>query len=99
MMAYRTTKKADADIIDIYLYGARVFGAVQAERYHAGLVRVFEEIAAQPLLMRERMEFRPPVRLYPHQTHVIAYLAEDSGDVLIVRVLHGRQDWERHLSA
>lgn len=29
--------------------------------------------------------------------HVVAYIVKED-HVLIVRVLHGRQDWERHLS-
>lgn len=97
-MAYKTTEKADADIIDIYVYGADTFGTGQAEHYLAGLEDAFERIAAQPLLMRERPEFQPSVRLCPYRAHVIVYLVEKSDDVLIVRVLHGRQDWERHLS-
>ena len=62
-MAYKTTKKADADIIGIYVAGADSFGVEQAERDYAGLEEAFERIADHPLLMRERPEFKPPVRL------------------------------------
>lgn len=98
-MAYRITEEAASDIVEIYVYGAQTFGTVQAERYHAGLEIAFERIAAQPLLMRERTEIQPPVRVYPKDAHIIVYLIEESGGVLIIRVLHHRQDWEHHLSA
>jgi toxin ParE1/3/4 len=95
-MIYRTTRRADQDIIDIYVHGAAEFGVEQAERYHEGLISVFDLLAGNPLLARERTEFNPPVRLHPYQAHMIAYVIRDDG-ILIIRVLHGRQDWERYL--
>ncbi len=95
-MPYRTTRQADQDIIDIYLWGCREFEQSQAERYHAGLAATLDLIADNPRMARERIEFNPPVRLHPYQSHMIVYLVDNSG-VLIVRILHGRQDWERHL--
>lgn len=90
-MSYKTTGLADQDIINIYVHGVD-----QAERYHAGIVSVFELLAQNPHLTRERPEFNPPVRLYPYQAHMIAYTIRDDG-ILIIRVLHGRQDWEQYL--
>ncbi|QNT68365.1 type II toxin-antitoxin system RelE/ParE family toxin [Defluviicoccus vanus] len=49
-MSYRTTKRADQDIIDIYVHGATAFGVDQAERYHEGMVSVFELLAENPHL-------------------------------------------------
>jgi toxin ParE1/3/4 len=92
-MAYRTTAQADQDIIDIYLWGWREFGQPQAERYHAGLAAALDLIADNPRIARERHEFTPTVRLHPYQSHMIVYLLDDMG-VLVVRVLNGRQDWE-----
>jgi toxin ParE1/3/4 len=95
-MAYRTTRQADQDIIDIYVRGVADFGVGQAEHYHQGLVSAFELLADNPGMARERAEFSPPVRLHPCQAHMIVYVEHGDG-ILIVRVLHGRQDWERHL--
>lgn len=47
-------------------------------------------------MTRERPEFNPPVRLYPYQAHMIGYIIRDDG-ILIIRILHGRQDWEKYL--
>ena len=95
-MTYRTTRQADRDIIDIYIRGAAEFGHTQAERYHEGLVAALELLASNPQLARERSEFEPPVRLYPYKAHMIVYAQHEPG-ILVIRVLHGRQDWERHL--
>ena len=96
-MIYKTTRRADQDIIDIYLRGVAEFGVDQAEHYHAGLAAAFELLAANPRIARERSEVNPPVRLHPFQAHLIAYVIHDDA-ILIVRILHGRQEWERHLS-
>ncbi|HEY4250537.1 MAG TPA: type II toxin-antitoxin system RelE/ParE family toxin [Roseomonas sp.] len=95
-MGYRTSRQADQDIIDIYLHGAAAFGIEQAERYHAELAAAFERLADHPHLARERVEFSPPVRLHPCRAHIVVYVEHGDG-ILIIRVLHGRQDWERHL--
>ncbi len=97
-MTYRTTRQADQDIIDIHLRGCQEFGQSQAEQYHVGLpgARTFDPIADNPRMAREWPEFTPPVRLRPWRSHLIVYVLADA-DFLIVRVLHGRQEWERYL--
>lgn len=95
-MRYRTTKRAEEDIIDIYVRGTREFGEAQAERYHAGLMRALEFIAATPFAARERGEYTPPVRMHFYEAHVVVYVLKDD-HALIVRVLHGHQDWARQL--
>ena len=96
-MLFQTTKKADEDIIGIYLHGVKNFGQAQAEKYHAELGKMFALLAETPEMARERTEFKPSVRIYYHETHVIVYTASDR-DILILCVLSGRQDWEKHLS-
>lgn len=92
-MTYRTTVEADRDIIEIYVLGAQQFGVAQSERYVDELFDSFELLAENPQMARERRELNPPMRLHPYHAHLIAYLVRD-GDILIVRVLHGRQDWQ-----
>ena len=95
-MAYRLSQRAAQDVDDIYVYGAREYGLPQAEKYHAGLARSFEFLAAYPRAERERKEFTPPVRIHAAGSHVVIYVIE-GGDIFIIRVLGGAQDWERHL--
>jgi toxin ParE1/3/4 len=91
-MAYRTTVLADEDIIRLYVYGARAFATVQAERYFAELLKCFDALSDRPLIARERPELQPPVRVHFHKSHAIAYILDPEG-ILIVCVLDGRQDW------
>jgi toxin ParE1/3/4 len=92
-MKYRTTFEADRDIIEIYVLGAEHFGVAQSERYVDELFGTFELLADNPQMARERRELNPPMRLHPYQAHMIAYTIREHG-ILIVRVLHGRQDWQ-----
>jgi toxin ParE1/3/4 len=92
-MTYRLTGKAAADIRRIYVEGIRLFGAAQAARYHARLERVFGLLADNPELARERTELSPPVRIHPCGSHIVVYVVEADGGILILRVRHGREDW------
>lgn len=92
-MAYRLTRRAEADVIEIFVSGAQRFGLEQAEAYHTALERTFELIALHPRLAQERSEIVPPVRIHPSGAHVIVYTVDANDDVLIVRVRHGREDW------
>jgi toxin ParE1/3/4 len=92
-MTYRTTKRADEDIIDLYVRGVQDFGNVAAERYIDGLFSTFEMLAENPHMARERGELNPPVRLHPYGSHIVAYVPRDH-EILIVRVLHNRRNWQ-----
>ena len=48
-------------------------------------------------MARERQEFDPPVRLHPYGAHMIVCVENGAG-ILVIRILHGRQDWERALA-
>ncbi|TPW26418.1 type II toxin-antitoxin system RelE/ParE family toxin [Martelella alba] len=92
-MTYRLTRKAEGDLIAIYIAGVEGFGIAQAERYHAELGDVFDLLADNPYLARERTELSPPIRVHPHGSHIILYRIEDDSSILIVRVRHAREDW------
>ncbi len=93
-MAYKLTRKAEDDIIEVYLEGYALFGEAQAEAYHGALEQVFEFLSDNPRAARERTEITPPVRCHPHGSHIIIYLIQDNSDVLILRVRHAREDWD-----
>jgi toxin ParE1/3/4 len=92
-MGYKLSRAAEADLLDIYRTGCESFGVDQAERYFAGLEQAFAFLAEYPRAARERIEITPPVRVLPHKSHLIIYLLEDT-DVLVLRIRHGREDWE-----
>jgi toxin ParE1/3/4 len=92
---YTLSRKAEEDIIAIFVYGAAEFGLQQAEHYHDLLENTFQFLAENPEAARERLEISPPVRIHPIESHVVIYSVEDDGNVFIVRVRHGREDWRR----
>lgn len=61
-MTYRTTRRADQDIIDIYVYGA-----TNSASSRPSVVKTFETLSVNPLMARERAEIDPPVRLHPYR--------------------------------
>ncbi|MCW2283424.1 toxin ParE1/3/4 [Rhodoblastus acidophilus] len=96
--SYRLAPRALADLDDIWRFSAENWGLEQADRYLDTLVSMFETIAEMPTLARERREFKPPVRIHVHESHLIVYTS--AGDrVTILRVLGGRQDWLSILKA
>lgn len=93
-MTYKLTCEAEDDIIHTFLEGVRLFGSDQAESYHRELEQIFELLAKNPAMARERMEINPPVRVHPHKAHLIVYLSDDAGDILIVRIRHAHENWQ-----
>lgn len=92
--AYRLTRKAEDDTIRIYLGGLARFGPKQADQYHNELTGLFQLLALNPKMAKERFELTPPVRIHPHKAHVVVYLEEED-EILIVRIRHGHEDWDQ----
>lgn len=92
-MAFNLTAAAKGDLIHTYIEGVRLFGIAQAEKYQDKLEERFGLLSANPRMARERPELTPPVRINSCGSHIIIYVIDDHGDVLIVRVRHGREDW------
>lgn len=91
-MAYRLSRRARDDLVDIYIEGVRAFGWQQAERYHAGLEEVFGFLEAFPRAASERSDIKPPVRVHSYKAHIIVYML-DGHDVRVLRVRHAHEDW------
>ncbi|BCH09381.1 hypothetical protein MesoLj131c_36390 [Mesorhizobium sp. 131-3-5] len=92
-MGFRLSLAAEEDIIGIAEQRVRLFGGVQARQYHDELFAIFDLIAASPRMARERLELSPPMRIHPFKAHLVVYRIEVDGDVFIVRVRHGHEDW------
>ena len=87
---------AQNDLKDIYQYGLRQWGQAHCESY---LTKVKDQIwllTQQPLMGTERPELLPDTRSLPVESHTLFYRVT-ANRVEIIRVLHGRQDPQRHL--
>lgn len=92
-MAFSLSVHAEEDIISIAEEGIRIFGALVAKRYHDDLFALFELIAANPRMARERHEISPPVRIHPFKAHLVVYRINDDGSIFVIRIRHGHEDW------
>ena len=93
-IGYTLSRKAEEDIIEIYLRGADQFGLQQAERYHTILENSFQFLAENPLSAQLRTEITAPVRIHPVESHIIVYTSDNEGKVFIIRVRHSHEDWQ-----
>ncbi|WP_158804935.1 type II toxin-antitoxin system RelE/ParE family toxin [Acidisoma sp. L85] len=72
------------------------WGIEQTETYIRQLSQHIELIAARPAIGRACPEVRPGYHRFPSGTHLLFYRVID--DVVdIVRILHERMDFQRHL--
>lgn len=93
MPSYTLSRAADDDLARIAVYTVETFGIDQAIAYRDGLIRAFEFLAENPRAARRRTELKPPLRAHRFQSHLIFYDVKPDGDILIVRIRHGREDW------
>jgi toxin ParE1/3/4 len=96
MSRYVLSPRARVDIEEIYDYSAATWGIEQAEDYIRLLQSAIETVAEEPRRGRPCDELRKGYRKYAVGSHMLFYRAVDAG-IDIVRVLHGRMDYERHL--
>jgi len=87
---------AKNDLKEIYLYGLRQWGQAQSESYLSTIKNHFWLLTQQPLMGIERPELLPDTRSLPIESHTLFYRVAGKR-VEIIRVLHGRQDPQRHL--
>ena len=95
MSRYVVSPRARADLEDIWDYTAERWGPSQAEEYIRLLQHAIETVADNPRKGRSCDEVREGYRKYSVGSHVLFYRSIKVG-IDIVRVLHGRMDFERH---
>lgn len=96
MPGFRVSNEAKTDIAKIGRYTQREWGVDQRRLYLSGLEQKFIQLSENPNLSAERTDFEPPVRIYHHKKHLIIFVVEGSG-ILVVRVLHESMDIPAHI--
>ena len=87
---------AKADLKDIYQYGMRQWGQAQSDSYLETIKDQFWSLTEQPIIGIDRSELLPDARSLPIESHTLFYRVT-TDTIEIIRVLHGRQDPQRHL--
>jgi len=93
--SYRLSPLAETDLEEIWLYTFKTWSMVQADIYIKKLVSAFEGLAAGTKQGRPA-DILPNFQKYLCGSHVI-YFLEYADHLDIIRVLHQRQDAQRHL--
>jgi toxin ParE1/3/4 len=97
-MAHYVTPDAAAELDDIWYYIAKASGSIErADRLVDAISDRFHLLSDHPRLGRERPDLRPGLRSFPVGDYVIIYGIDDSDDVRILHILHGRRDIKEHL--
>ena len=87
---------AKTDLKDIYQYGLRQWGQTRSESYLESIKQQIWTLTEQPLIGVDRSELLSGARSLPIESHTLFYRVT-LDTVEIIRVLHGRQDPQRHL--
>ena len=96
MKTFRLSKRAKADLDDIFDYSLETFGLDKARAYSAGLAALLAQLVSGERSGRTVDDVRPGLLRYNHVSHAIFFRNREDG-IFIVRILHQRRDFKRHL--
>ncbi len=88
--------EAQRDLRDIYQFGLCTWGQNQSSDYLDALKEHFWHLTTQPFMGTERPELGADMRSFPVKSHIVFYRLQ-ANQIEIVRILHGRQDPNRHI--
>lgn len=95
-MQHRLSRNAAADLRRLYRRRVLDFGIAHADRYLARMEATFRGISEFPDAYPARPEIAE-ARIRPFEAHHIVYRIK-AEEVVVLRVLHGRQDVARYLN-
>ena len=91
------TEIARADLASIRRFSTRSWGRDQTSRYIDALRDTMKGFVRGTVVTRARDDLRPGILMATSGRHSIFFEADDVR-VLVVRVLHDRMDYRRHLN-
>jgi toxin ParE1/3/4 len=92
------TEIAKSDLASIRRYSTRIWGRDQTGRYIDDLRDTMKGLVRGTVITRARDDLRPGFLMATSGRHSIFFEADDSR-ILVVRVLHDRMDYRRHLDS
>ena len=95
---YRLSNRASQDLAGIWRYTLDNWSREQANNYVTGLMNACALVADNPQnLGRPYAHIREGYWKYQWGSHVVFYRIGDDETISIVRILHERMDFDRHL--
>jgi toxin ParE1/3/4 len=92
------TEIARADLVSIRRYSIRTWGPEQTTTYMNALRDTMKGLVRGVVTARHRDDLKPGIQMATSGRHCIFFEADDSR-VLVIRILHDRMDYRRHLGA
>ena len=92
------TEIARADLKSIRRYSQRTWGPDRTGQYMAALRDTMKGLLAGTVGSRNRDDLRPGLQMATSGRHHV-FFESDQSRILVVRVLHDRMDYQRHLDA
>jgi len=96
LTGYVLSKAAVTDLRGVWKFGEAQWGSDQAERYTRRLRLAMETVASDPRRGLPSDNVRPGYRRFAVGTHMLFFRPHPAG-IEIVRILHQRMDFDRHL--
>lgn len=90
------TEIARADLKSIRRYSQRTWGLERTAQYMAELRAAMKGLVAGTVVSRNRDDIRPGLQMVTSGRHCVFFEADQS-HILVVRVLHDRMDYQRHI--
>ena len=90
------TEIARADLASIRRYSTRTWGRDQTAKYMDVLRDTMKGLVRGTVIARTRDDLRPGILMATTGRHSVFFETDDAR-VLVVRVLHDRMDYRRHL--
>jgi toxin ParE1/3/4 len=87
---------ARADLRSIRRFSLKALGPERTSEYMSALRDTMKGLARQTVVSRQRDDLRPGLRMALTGRHCL-FFEESETRVLVVRVLHDRMDYQRHL--
>ncbi|MBL7720217.1 MAG: type II toxin-antitoxin system RelE/ParE family toxin [Flavipsychrobacter sp.] len=97
MAKFHLTKKAVADLSDIWEYTFDTWSEKQADKYYYMLLDMFAELARKPAAGKKYDEVMAGLLGHTAGRHLIFYRIVSAKEIEILRILHDRMDLRRHM--
>ncbi|WP_405199088.1 type II toxin-antitoxin system RelE/ParE family toxin [Christiangramia sp. LLG6405-1] len=97
MAKYYLTKKAVADLTNIWDYTLEKWSEQQADYYYQNLIESFEELTEKPLLGKNYEGITAGLLGLRVKKHIIFYREISKDEIEITRILHGSMDLETRI--
>ena len=93
MPKYRLTNQAVTDLDRIWNYTADEWSESQADAYYDMLIDTCERITEHPSWFGKKYdEIRQGLLGCKARRHIIFYMVDSEGDIVVIRILHERMD-------